>query len=1113
MSDDDVDEETKIAIALSLTNVTDVGDEMGHAALITRIQTNSHQLENTKIKVIDDITTKKFRYVERRKNQWYVKWDEASELSKEQYLILQLHSDERLEEYKREGLYLAVRALLIDDVKNCRFNMVTPNGLPDSYGYAVDGQKAVTWILSILGYLGANCATALHDFLKKDLMDGNFNYFKNTNQCYQINYEKLTKDVRSGVISDLNIECLKNRGKNNEFNNKTGLYHKICDDPKFTPEVRQLLMEDIMKDKMQFFLESESGYAVNMEEVHKALGVTAKDYLIQRIQEDDDLDAEEQALMVDDVQNNRNELVTPLPDGQGYRVNKGLARYRLLVSGVSQDVKKTATNTSKNTQDKDGKKNRNGPGSMSTPSGHSGSMPKLARPPSTPCQFDLAYLYSKPVDENKPLLIDNEKQLLESCIDKAGKKISFVTEVLTLINFCEVFEKGLRVLHLSCHAKLTADGAISLAFERENGFQNDLSSEKVSKLVASRVLSNLRSLQLIFISACYSEVMGKIFVDANVPHVICIEKQTTIRDDAALRFTQVFYDNLLGKNKTVKESFDIARFHVMSDPSMGSESEKFLLLPKDSPAHATTRLFANVEKGDAIDATRTTKTNVLQDKRFKMIGRQELIAIAVKKLTANGLVLMYGQPKIGKTVLAKHVATFLLERKTYDGVYFVDLSNDTCACQIRQSLAESLTEEHSSSLSASTNLDAVGKNNVKKCLLVLDGVQTCIESSVLHSVIDILLKSRKFDFIITSCSENCVSFTSNPYRLKVEHLVMGDTVDLFIAYAARSLQSADLQNPPSDMKHFVNSLFNENRELFMHLSKQVPHITVRAAQQLTDQKNNRVHMKDLLLLLPKFISESQTDINETELALKVATCGVCLRKASTSEVVPAAPEFAPVHTRPFCQDIIPSSSGLNLSVPQELFSPIVSSLVKKSPDSYLRTEQLGMPTKSPTIVEPPLETAPRVQVLQKDAEDKQQFLDIMSKTLTSAKEELWRIIDAMKVAEASWEHAKSSKSSEAEIDFKLEDYMTWRKVWRTNQAIVESTQRSIMIAHNSHASSLFMGYGKCLMNCEQKCQEFDRNDPSCATICWCGHHRGQHENENRTPLSSSRTLLSSSRTP
>jgi hypothetical protein len=81
-------------------------------------------------------------------------------------------------------------------------------------------------------------------------------------------------------------------------------------------------------------------------------------------------------------------------------------------------------------------------------------------------------------------------------------------------------------------------------------------------------------IHFVFVSACYSNVIGQGFVDAGVPHVVCCRHDCKIRDSAAIQFEKYFYMNLAMK-KTLQQAFHMAKQAI----NESDEADKFCLLP------------------------------------------------------------------------------------------------------------------------------------------------------------------------------------------------------------------------------------------------------------------------------------------------------------------------------------------------------------------------------------------------------------------------------------------------------------------------------------------------------------------------------------------------------
>lgn len=64
--------------------------------------------------------------------------------------------------------------------------------------------------------------------------------------------------------------------------------------------------------------------------------------------------------------------------------------------------------------------------------------------------------------------------------------------------------------------------------------------------------TDAQKVRIVFISACHSEKIGKMFKRYGVPVVIAINKSMEVLDDAAQKFAQGFYDSLMSMQSPEK---------------------------------------------------------------------------------------------------------------------------------------------------------------------------------------------------------------------------------------------------------------------------------------------------------------------------------------------------------------------------------------------------------------------------------------------------------------------------------------------------------------------------------------------------------------------------------
>lgn len=201
------------------------------------------------------------------------------------------------------------------------------------------------------------------------------------------------------------------------------------------------------------------------------------------------------------------------------------------------------------------------------------------------------HLWSVPLIAEKGCPIDDlevdrecdaiKKSLVGNCIDWRST-VAHKREFLHCMQHCDI-------LHFTGHG--TSKG-IALEYDAELG--------DPSKLGECQFVSpdDLRKMpfgqgkvpKLVFVSACHSELIGRVLVDCGVQHVVAIDKATPVLDKASLDFAGLFYRELF-EGKSVREAFDTSRGsvrlekHAAAGRSGLREEDKFLLLP-DDPARA-----------------------------------------------------------------------------------------------------------------------------------------------------------------------------------------------------------------------------------------------------------------------------------------------------------------------------------------------------------------------------------------------------------------------------------------------------------------------------------------------------------------------------------------------
>ena len=139
--------------------------------------------------------------------------------------------------------------------------------------------------------------------------------------------------------------------------------------------------------------------------------------------------------------------------------------------------------------------------------------------------------------------------LLWQCLKQASRDIELSFDSATHDRLLATISKQCSCLHYSGHGN-----EHYLQFEDGKGGPNWFEVEDIKKLI--RTGQGGVPFQFVFVSACYSGLVGENFAPAGVLHVVCCCQEFEFKDAASLAFTQQFY-LALAVGHTVKELFGL----------------------------------------------------------------------------------------------------------------------------------------------------------------------------------------------------------------------------------------------------------------------------------------------------------------------------------------------------------------------------------------------------------------------------------------------------------------------------------------------------------------------------------------------------------------------------
>ena len=184
--------------------------------------------------------------------------------------------------------------------------------------------------------------------------------------------------------------------------------------------------------------------------------------------------------------------------------------------------------------------------------------------------IDMAILYSEPLVrklENgtepcgDPVDFEEESNKLLEILKAKNKRIDLIFQIATKDRLVEVLAKGPSILHIICHGEYSKqEKQFYLCFEGENGELLEFYSENLRSIIEKIEIS---SVKLVFVNACHSEEVAKVFLQAGVPCVIAIQSELRIADSVAQKFSQHFYNHIFD-GMAIKTAFELAKVAASS---------------------------------------------------------------------------------------------------------------------------------------------------------------------------------------------------------------------------------------------------------------------------------------------------------------------------------------------------------------------------------------------------------------------------------------------------------------------------------------------------------------------------------------------------------------------
>ena len=188
--------------------------------------------------------------------------------------------------------------------------------------------------------------------------------------------------------------------------------------------------------------------------------------------------------------------------------------------------------------------------------------------------LDFALLYSHPLVQSisKPNGETYTNALLHDPVDFAGEcdqvlrsfrdlgmGLSCHIECATSEQLIKMIQKKPKVLHISCHGDYDkATDEYFLEFENQKAELLKLSPSNLRKMIKNADLSKIK---LIFVNACHSESVARVFLEFGVECIVVVASLHKINDQFAKTFSKLFYTELI-EGKTINEAFNNSKVQL-----------------------------------------------------------------------------------------------------------------------------------------------------------------------------------------------------------------------------------------------------------------------------------------------------------------------------------------------------------------------------------------------------------------------------------------------------------------------------------------------------------------------------------------------------------------------
>jgi len=368
---------------------------------------------------------------------------------------------------------------------------------------------------------------------------------------------------------------------------------------------------------------------------------------------------------------------------------------------------------------------------------------------------------------------ETERQMLMQTFQDAKRDINLSFGFATLDRLRSEVTLHCRAIHYSGHGCRDA-----LLFEDQVGGARPVATSVLRDLAGSGSGGpGTSKVKLAFVSACHSEYAGQAFVDAGVPHVVCVKVSERLQDTAAQAFTRWFYLEL-AIGGTVRRAFQVATQAVraqeqsrvsgmaasMAPAIRPDQADKFLLLPLDGnhdvPIFPGRSELKRWPSGDAI-VSGLPEDQERQEERRKLwwgsfvssalpkefLGRNVQAYDLLAAIMTRRIVSCTGPSGIGKLSLASFVVNYALRRGNFpQGAILIRANDMESVSELVKKLRDRTVDPHSAP-------NSHGGRSFKTASLSFGEDDNADAEEVRREQLFELLRYRKFLLLLCGCDK------------------------------------------------------------------------------------------------------------------------------------------------------------------------------------------------------------------------------------------------------------------------------------------------------------------------------------------------------------------------